>query len=215
MGSVVRVLLADDNAQFRSVLRRLLERDVSIRVVAEASNGAEALELSEEHLPDVVLMDVSMPGMDGIVATAAITEAAPHAAVVVLTMFDDDDKIGDAMRAGARGYVLKGASRDEIRDAIRGAAAGQAVFGTAVAHRLRSLFAPAPPTALRPFPQLTDRELDVLDRVAAGLDNAGTARALFLSEKTVRNYVSMIFTKLGVTSRSEAIVVARQAGLGS
>jgi len=213
--TAIRLVVVDDHPTFVRAISVLFENDPDVDVVATASDGADAVDVVIAQQPDVVLMDVSMPGMDGIVATAAITEAAPHAAVVVLTMFDDDDKIGDAMRAGARGYVLKGASRDEIRDAIRGAAAGQAVFGTAVAHRLRSLFAPAPPTALRPFPQLTDRELDVLDRVAAGLDNAGTARALFLSEKTVRNYVSMIFTKLGVTSRSEAIVVARQAGLGS
>jgi len=205
----------DDHPTFVRAVSVMLENDADIEVVATAADGRDAVDVVIAQQPDVVLMDISMPEVDGIAATAAITDAAPHAAVVVLTMFDDDDKIAAAMRAGARGYILKGASKDEIRSAIRGAASGQAVFGTAVAHRLRGLFTPSPaPASARVFPQLTDRELDVLDRVAAGLDNATTARALFLSEKTVRNYVSMILTKLDVTTRAEAIVVGRNAGLG-
>lgn len=213
--SAIRLVVVDDHPTFVRAVSIMLKNDPEIAVVATAADGREAVDVVIAQQPDVVLMDISMPEVDGIVATAAITDAAPHAAVVVLTMFDDDDKIAEAMRAGARGYILKGASRDEIRSAIRGAAAGQAVFGTAIAHRLRGLFAPPPPDASpRAFPQLTDRELDVLDRVAAGLDNPTAARSLFLSEKTVRNYVSIILAKLGVTTRAEAIVLARDAGLG-
>lgn len=211
----IRLVVVDDHPTFVRAVSLLLETDPSIDVVATASDGAEAVDVVMAAHPDVVLMDVSMPGLDGIAATAAIVEATPHVAVVVLTMFDDDERIAGAMRAGARGYVLKGASQDEIRAAIRGAAAGQAVFGTAVAHRLRGLFAQGSPAAQRPFPNLTDREREVLDCVAAGLDNAATARKLFLSEKTVRNYVSLIFAKLSVSTRAEAIVVARESGLGT
>lgn len=210
----IRLVVVDDHPTFVRAVSVLLETDPDIDVVATATDGADAVDVVIAAQPDVVLMDLSMPRLDGIAATAAIAEAAPHAAVVVLTMFDDDERIAAAVRAGARGYVLKGASHDEIRTAIRGAAAGQAVFGTAIAHRLRGLFAPAPPEPSRLFPQLTDRERDVLDCVAAGLDNAATARTLFLSEKTVRNYVSLILTKLAVTTRAEAIVLARDSGLG-
>jgi DNA-binding NarL/FixJ family response regulator len=210
----IRLVVVDDHPTFVRAVSVLLETDSGIDVVATASDGADAVDIVISAQPDVVLMDVSMPGLDGIAATAAIAEAAPHVAVVALTMFDDDERIGAAVRAGARGYVLKGASPDEIRTAIKGAAAGQAVFGTAVAHRLRGLVAPGPPAPPRPFPQLTDRERDVLDCVAAGLDNTATAQALFLSEKTVRNYVSMILAKLAVATRAEAIVAARESGLG-
>jgi DNA-binding NarL/FixJ family response regulator len=210
----IRLVVVDDHATFVRAVSVMLETDPEIDVVATAADGADAVDVVIDEQPDGVLMDVSMPGVDGITATAAIADAAPYAAVVVLTMFDDDEKIYAAMRAGARGYVLKGASRDEIRNAIRAAAAGQAVFGTAVAHRLRTLFTSERASTPRPFPQLTDRELDVLDRVAAGLDNSATARALFLSEKTVRNYVSLILTKIGASTRAEAIVAARDAGLG-
>lgn len=211
----IRLVVVDDHPTFVRAVSVLLETDPDIDVVATAGDGADAVDVVIAAKPDVVLMDVSMPGLDGIAATAAIAEAAPHAAVVVVTMFDDDDRIAAAVRAGARGYVLKGASHGELRSAIRGAAAGQAVFGTAVAHRLRGLFAPAPAPQPIPFPHLTDRERDVLDCVAAGLDNAASARALFLSEKTVRNYVSLVLAKLAVTTRAEAIVVAREAGLGT
>lgn len=211
--STVRLAVVDDHPTFVRAVTMFLAGDAEIDVVATASDGAEAIDVIIAEQPDVVLMDLGMPGVDGVAATAAISEAVPHAAVLVLTMFDDDDKIAAAMRAGARGYLLKGATRSEIRGAIIAAAAGQAIFGAALAHRLRGLFGPTTARS-RPFPALTDRELDVLDCVAAGLDNAATARALYLSEKTVRNYVSLVLTKLGVASRAEAIVLAREAGLG-
>jgi DNA-binding NarL/FixJ family response regulator len=209
---VIRLVVVDDHPTFVRAVSVMLETDPEIEVVATAGDGDAAVDAVLAHQPDVVLMDLSMPERDGVAATAAIVDAVPHTAVVVLTMFDDDEKITAAVRAGARGYVLKGANRDEIRAAIRAAAAGQLMLGTAVSHRLRDLVNPQP--AARPFPQLTDRELDVLGQVAAGRDNASVARALFLSEKTVRNYLSVILTKLGVATRAEAIVVARDAGLG-
>jgi DNA-binding NarL/FixJ family response regulator len=167
------------------------------------------------HQPDVVLMDINMPTMNGIDATSQIVDAAPHIAVVVLTMFDDDDKVAAAMKHGAAGYLLKGARQDQIRRAVHAAHAGEAIFDAPIARRLKNVFANRRATSGRDaFPQLTDRELEVLDRLAAGLDNSSIAAALYLSDKTVRNYVSSIFAKLHVDSRAEAIVLARDAGLG-
>lgn len=209
-----RVVVVDDHDTFVRAVTLLFASDPHVDVVATAADGPDGIEKVMEHQPDVVLMDISMPTLDGIEATARIVDAAPHVAVVVLTMFDDDHKVSAAIRAGARGYLLKGASQDEIRGAIRAAHSGQAIFGPTVARHLRTLAAGTGDAERLPFPMLTDRERDVLDGVAAGLDNAAIARALFLSEKTVRNYVSLIFTKLCVTSRPEAIVLARDAGLG-
>jgi DNA-binding NarL/FixJ family response regulator len=215
--SAVRVLVADDHPTFARALRVLFEHDDHIDIVATAGDGAEAVELALVAQPDVVLMDVHMPGVNGVDATRQITEAMPHVAVVMLTMFDDDDRVADAIRAGARGYLLKGARRDEIRRAIDAVRAGEAVLGAGVARRLAAILSSSPPAASDPrraFPHLTARELDVLDRLAAGLDNAGIARALQLSEKTVRNYVSLVLTKLQVQTRTEAALIGRDAGLG-
>jgi DNA-binding NarL/FixJ family response regulator len=211
----IRVLIADDHATFVRAVTMLLNGDPDIEVVATASDGTEAVELAMDHQPDVVLMDINMPTMNGIEATRQIVDAAPHTAVVALTMFDDDDNVAAAMKHGAAGYLLKGARQDQIRRAVHAANAGEAIFDAPIARRLKHVFADRRPTLGRDtFPQLTEREIDVLDRVAAGLDNPSIAGALFLSEKTVRNYVSSVFAKLHVDSRSEAIVLARDAGLG-
>ena len=212
----IRVLVADDHPTFVRAVTLLLNGDPDIDVVATAADGAEAVDLAMAHQPDVVLMDINMPVFDGIEATRQIIEAAPHIAVIVLTMFDDDNNVAAAMRLGATGYLLKGARQEQIRRAVHAAQAGEAILDAPIARRLKVVFAERPPEPAlrRSFPQLTEREADVLDRMAAGLDNPSIARALYLSEKTVRNYVSGIFAKLHVASRAEAIVVGRDAGLG-
>jgi DNA-binding NarL/FixJ family response regulator len=207
----VRAVVADDHPVFRSGLRLLLE-DLGVEVVAEAADGGSAVDRALEHRPDVVLMDLQMPGVSGLEATRRLTQAAPDVRVLVLTMVEDDDTLYAALRAGAAGYLLKGAGPDEIDRAVRGVAAGDAVYGAGVADRLRRMFAAGPaPVA---FPQLVERERDVLDLLATGASNADIARRLYLSDKTVRNYVSSILAKLGVRDRSQAIVRAREAGLG-
>jgi DNA-binding NarL/FixJ family response regulator len=210
----IRVLIADDHASFRSGLRALLGTAGDLAVVGEASTGGDAVAMSERLQPDVVLMDLDMPGGDGIEATRRIVEAAPHVAIVVLTMDAGDDAIVRALRAGARGYVLKGAQRTELLRAIRAAAAGEAILGPGVARRLATYLAPAGPVAPLPFPGLTEREREVLELVASGRSNAEITASLGLSPKTVRNHVSNVFAKLGVRDRSEAIVHAREAGMG-
>jgi DNA-binding NarL/FixJ family response regulator len=160
-------------------------------------------------------MDINMPGVNGIEATRQIIDAAPHVAVVALTMFDDDDNVSAAMASGAVGYLLKGARQDQIRRAVHAAHDGEAILDTTIARQLKNLFAQRLGKPSRDaFPALTEREIDVLDRMAAGLDNTTIAHDLSLSEKTVRNYVSSVFTKLQVDTRAKAIVVARDAGLG-
>jgi DNA-binding NarL/FixJ family response regulator len=214
--TTIRVLVADDHPSFVRALTMLLDGEDDIEVVGTAHDGASAIAVAIECRPDVVLMDLNMPGTNGIEATREITEAVPHAAVVLLTMFDDDDSVIAAMRNGARGYLLKGARQDEIRRAVRSAHAGEAIFGPAVARRLSGFFdASSSGPRERPFPQLSNRELAVLDEVARGVDNSSVARRLHLSDKTVRNYVSTILTKIGAATRSEAIVMARNAGLGN
>ena len=211
----IRVLVVDDHATFVRAVAMLLKGDPDVEVVATAADGEGAVEAAMAHQPDVVLMDINMPGLNGIEATRQIIDAAPHVAVVALTMFDDDDNVAAALTAGAVGYLLKGARQEQIRRAVRAAHAGEAILDAPIARQLKRVFAqrPAPP-ARHAFPELTEREVDVLDRMAAGLDNASIAAKLFLSEKTVRNYVSMVFAKLHVETRAEAIVKAREAGLG-
>ncbi len=212
---VIRVVLADDHPVVRGGLRALLESLPAYEVVGEAVDGEAAVREVQLNKPDVVLMDVQMPEVDGLEATRRIRAAVPDAAVLVLTMFDDDDTVFAAMKAGAQGYLLKGAEQAEIDRAIRAVVAGEAIFGPGVAARVLQHFADPPAAAAgQPFPELTDREREVLDLVAAGRRNAAIAEELFLSPKTVANHISSIFAKLAVTDRSAAIVRARDEGLG-
>ncbi len=210
----LRVLIVDDHPPFRAGLRALLVTDERLVVVAEASTGAAAIAAVASSAPDVVLMDVHMPGVDGVEATRRIIDAAPHVAIVVLTMHDDDGTVFAALRAGARGYLLKGASRAELLRAIHAAAAGEALFGAAIARRMVAYFGRPAPAAAPPFPELTGREHQILELVAAGRSNTDIADRLGVAPKTIRNHVSTIFAKLQVRDRAEAIVRAREAGLG-
>lgn len=210
---VLRVLIADDHPVFRSGLCALLEGEGGFVVVGQASTGAEAVALAIETAPDIVLMDLHMPDLDGVRATQLLTRDVPGAAVLVVTMFEDDDSVFAAMHAGARGYVLKGADQAALLETIRAVGAGSAVFGPGVAERVSRFFRRGP-TGPVPFPELSDREREILGLVAEGHKNSAIARRLVISEKTVRNHISNIFTKLGVLDRSQAIVRARDAGLG-
>lgn len=211
---MTRVLVADDHPAFRRGLELMLVDVDDVQVVGMAETGTRALELAESLAPDVVLMDLRMPDLDGIEATRRISRRTSATAVVVLTMFEDDDSVFAAMRAGARGYLLKGADRDEIIRAVRAVAAGEAIFGPEIAARIISHFARGAGSTAAAFPSLTDREREVLEMIAAGKGNARIAQELMISLKTVRNHVSNIFTKLQVPDRSAAIVRAREAGMG-
>jgi DNA-binding NarL/FixJ family response regulator len=211
----LRVLLAEDHPLYRRALVALCAAQQGWSVVGECANGEQAIAGAQEHQPDVVVMDLHMPGVDGIEATRRIAAASPHIAVLVLTMQNDDDSVFAAMRAGARGYLLKDADQADIVRAITAVGRGEAIFGPAVAHRIVEFFAaprPAPVAAF--FPELTAREHEVLDLVAAGRSNSQITEALSLSPKTVRNHLSNIFTKLRVADRSEAIIRARDSGMG-
>lgn len=210
----VRVLIADDHPVFRDGLRALLE-SAGLEVVGEAGDGDEAVRLAAEATPDVVLMDLHMPGGGGVAATERIVrQGAGGPAVLVLTMFDDDAGVHGAIRAGASGYVLKDAHQDALLRAIHSVANGEAVFGAKVAPRVLAHLAAGQRHGALAFPQLTARELDVVDLVARGENNPAIARRLALSDKTVRNHLSNILVKLQVADRAEAIVLAREAGLG-
>lgn len=211
---MIRLLIADDHPAYRRGLELMLADTGDIQIVGEAATGDGAVELAADVAPDVILMDLRMPSLDGIEATRRLRRAGSMAAVVVLTMFEDDDSVFAAMRAGARGYLLKGAEQDEIVRAIRAAAAGEAIFGPQIAQRVIAHFATGGGSTSAAFPALTDREREVLEMVAAGKGNATIAHELMISLKTVRNHVSNIFTKLRVSDRSQAIVKAREAGLG-
>ena len=211
---VIRVLIVDDHASFRSGLRALLETAGDLEVVGEASSGTDAVAASARLQPDVVLMDLTMPGGDGIDATRRIVDATPHVAILVLTMDGGDESVVKAVGAGAHGYVLKGAQRAELFRAIRAVAAGEAIFGPGVARSLsRYVSAPVEDRRMR-FPELSVREREILDLVARGRSNAEITTYLGLSPKTVRNHVSNIFSKLPARDRAEAIVMAREAGMG-
>jgi DNA-binding NarL/FixJ family response regulator len=209
-----RLLVVDDHPAYRRGLGLMLAGAGDITVVGEADTGEKALEQAAALTPDVILMDLRMPGLDGIEATRRLTRSGSAAAVVVLTMFQDDDSVFAAMRAGARGYLLKGAEQDEIIRAIRAVAAGEAIFGPEIAQRVIAHFTSGAGSTAAAFPALTEREREVLEMVAAGQGNAAIAHHLMISLKTVRNHVSNIFTKLQVTDRAHAIVKARDAGLG-
>ncbi len=213
--SRIRILIADDHSLFREGLAALLSSISDTEVVGEAATGAEAISRAAQLQPDVMLMDIQMPGINGIEATRRIVRDSPHIGVVVVTMFEDDDSVFAAMRAGARGYVLKGADQEEILKVIRAVAAGEAYFGSAIARRLMSFFsAPRPLAVAEAFPDLTSREREILDLIARGRNNQQIAHELYLNPKTVRNHISNIFNKLQVADRAQAIIRAREAGLG-
>jgi DNA-binding NarL/FixJ family response regulator len=210
-----RILIADDHALFRNGLRALFASVPDVEVVGEASTGEEAITQAIDLQPDVVLMDIQMPRVNGIEATRRTLQVSPHIGVIVVTMFEDDDSVFAAMRAGARGYVLKGADQEEILKVIRAVANGEALFGPKIARRIMNFFAaPKPTTPAEAFPELTNREREVLNLIAQGRSNTEIATRLYLSQKTVRNHISNIFTKLQVADRAQAIVRAREAGLG-
>lgn len=215
MSTLIRILLADDHMLFRDGMRALFGSLPDTDVVGEAANGMAAVNLAERLQPDVVLMDIQMPGLNGIEATRQIVKASPHIGVVVVTMFEDDDSVFAAMRAGARGYVLKGADQEEMLRVIRAVARGEALFGPAIAIRLASYFSGPRPAPTVAFPELTEREREVLALLAQGLSNQEIAGKLTLSIKTVRNHVSNIFSKLQVVDRVQAALRARDAGLGT
>ena len=216
----LRVVVADDHVLIRDGIRALLDSTPGIDVVGEAADGQAAIAAATDLQPDVVLMDLHMPGLDGISATRAITAAEPGVKVLVVSMLDDDASVFAAMRAGARGYVLKGAERHELTRAIASVADGDVLFSPGVAQRVLALFAqpdppaPGPEPPARPFPELTERELEVLDHLARGLNNHTIGRALSVSPRTVANYVSTILTKLHATDRTDIAIRARNAGLG-
>ena len=209
---MIRLILADDHPMFVSGLRTLLDSEPDMTVLEVTTSGADALRAATAHRPDVAVLDVNMPDGDGLSVTAGMRAAGLPTRSLILTMYDDDENVLAALRAGAYGYALKEASGDEIVAAVRAVARGEAVFGAGVAARLLSHFARA--AAVSPFPQLTEREHEVLALVARGLDNAAVARRLGVSGKTVRNHVSNVITKLHVADRSAAIIRAREAGLG-
>ena len=210
---MIRVLVADDHPVVRDGLRALFEQLPDMELVAEAATGAEAVRAAVTERPDVVIMDLGMPDMDGFDATREITKVAPDVAVLVLTMTEDGQTMSRALRAGAKGYLLKGATKDEIVRAVTAVSAGEAIFGQAVArHVLSKLGTPDP--AVEPFPQLTRRERQSVDRLARGLSNTAIAVELGISLKTVNNLTSSAFAKMGVASRTEAVIRARDAGLG-
>ena len=211
----IRVVIADDHPAFRAGLRLMLGIADDIEIVGEADDGARVVDVVQELLPDVVVMDLRMPGLDGIEATRRLLAVQPELGVVVLTMFEDDESVFAAMRAGARGYLLKGAEQDEIMRGIRAIAAGEAIFGPSIARRVVEHFATGTGSAKAAFPALTDREREVLELIASGRGNAAIAHDLCLTLKTVRNHVSNIFAKLQVPDRAAAIVKARDAGFGA
>jgi len=213
---ILQILIADDHQLFRDGIRTLLLAAPDMQLVGEAETGDQAVSLTGQLQPDVVLMDIQMPGINGIEATRQIVHDSPHVAVLMVTMFDDDHSVFSAMRAGARGYVLKGAKHEDMLRAIRAAGNGEAIFSPTVAARMMDFFAGMRPTKLpEVFPELSDREREVLNLIAEGYKNPEIAEELVLSPKTVRNHVSNILSKLQVADRAQAILKAREAGLGN
>jgi len=211
----IRVLIADDHPHFRDGMRALLFSAPDVEVVGEARDGEAAIRLAEKLQPDVILMDLGMPGVNGIEATRRILHTSPHISVLVVSMQEDDDSLFAALQAGARGYLLKGALKAEILRSVRAVASGEAIFGPAIARRLMQHFATPRPAAPRDlFPELTDREREILALIARHETNPEIAKSLHLSEKTVRNHVSNIFAKLRVADRAAAINRARKVGFG-
>ncbi|WP_432923810.1 response regulator [Microbispora sp. CA-135349] len=213
IGHVIRLLVVDDHPVVRDGLGALMSTVEGIEVVAVAEDGLRALAAVREHSPDVVLMDIAMPGMDGIEATRRLSAGPRPPSVIMLTMSDDDLSLLAAVRAGARGYLLKNAAQDDVIAAVRAAARGQAVFGTGAAEAVIKLLHAPPRVSPRPFPALTDREYEILELVALGLGNQAIGARLGVSPKTVANTVSGVLVKLGVRDRAEAVAAARSAGL--
>jgi DNA-binding NarL/FixJ family response regulator len=211
----IQVLIVDDHVLFRDGLRALLDSTPDCELVGEATTGEGAVKLAADLQPDIVLMDIKMPGLDGIQATQQIVHTSPHIRILVLTMLEDDSSIFAAMRAGARGYLLKGAGHEEMLLAIRAVAGGQAIFSPAIATRMIDFFnAMHPIKAPDVFPELTEREREVLSLIAQGYNNSSIAEKLVISPKTVSNHITNILSKLQVVDRAEAIIKARRAGLG-
>jgi DNA-binding NarL/FixJ family response regulator len=210
----IHVLIADDHTLFRAGLRALLNLFSDIQVVGEASTGEETITQAETLQPDIILMDIQMPGVNGIEATRRILHTSPNIGVIVVTMFEDDSSVFAAMRAGARGYILKEAGEDEVLRAIRAVASGEAIFSPSIARRLVHFFSTPFRHTDPVFPELTEREREILDLIARGVSNPEITQQLQLSPHTVRNHISNIFSKLQVADRAEAIIRAREAGLG-
>ena len=211
----IRVLIADDHTLFREGLRALFASRPEFEVLGEAATGDATITEAASLQPDVILMDIQMPGVNGIEATRHILHTNPQIGIVVVTMFEDDDSVFAAMRAGARGYILKGADQEAMLRAIRAVAQGEALFSPAIAQRMINYFSAPRTTAPRPaFPELTDREREILNLIAGAYSNTEIAERLVLSPKTVRNHVSNIFSKLQVADRAQAIIRAREAGMG-
>jgi len=215
----IRVLIADDHALFREGVHAILKSVPDIEIVGEAGTGQEAISLASDLKPDVILMDIQMPDLNGVEATQRILKTHSDVGIIIVTMLEDDDSLFSAMRAGARGYVLKGADKAEMLKSIRAVAGGEALFGPAIAARLLNFFLDKPAqskskTPSTTFPDLTDREREILAYIARGDTNPEIAEQLTISLKTVRNHVSNIFNKLQVVNRAQAALRARDAGLG-
>jgi DNA-binding NarL/FixJ family response regulator len=210
----IRLLIADDHPIFRGGLRVLLDLLPEVEVVGEAASGKEAVSRATECRPDVILMDLGMPDTSGIEATRQILRSHPTISILVVTMYEDDDSVFAALRAGARGYLLKGADQDEVLLAIRVVSSGGVILSPSIASRVMTFFATLKEASPQVFPELTEREHEVLELIARGNSNSMIAEQLIISPKTVRNLVSSILSKLQVASRAEAIVRAREAGLG-
>jgi len=215
----IRVLIADDHALFREGVLAILKSVPDVEIIGEAGTGQEALTLASNLKPDIILMDIQMPDLNGVEATQRILKVQPDVGIIIVTMLEDDDSLFSAMRAGARGYVLKGADKAEMLKSIRSVAEGEAFFGPGIATRLLKFFHEKPSqlkreSSINPFPELTEREREILDCIARGDTNAEIAGQLTISLKTVRNHVSSIFNKLLVTNRAQAAIRARDAGLG-
>jgi DNA-binding NarL/FixJ family response regulator len=216
--AAIRILIADDHRLFREGVKALLATTEEISILGEAEDGAAAVDACRLLQPDIILMDINMPGLNGIQATHQILAEHPQVGIIMLTMVEDDASVFAAMRAGARGYLLKGASPDEMVSVIRAVAQGQALFGPAIATRLMNYFRelgrmPLDEAPGSPFPELTGRELEVLQLIAQGLNNPEIAQRLVISPRTVKNHITSIFSKLQVADRAQAIVLARRAGL--
>jgi len=208
----IQILIVDDHPMYRQGIRSALSIVSGFEIVGEASNGEEAIEQAAALMPDIILMDIQMPDMSGILATRKILDVSPHIGIIIVTMFDDDDSLFSALRAGANGYLLKGAEHEEIARSVKAVAAGEAIFGAPIATRIIDYFS-APKSRQQILPDLTNREREVLELVANGMSNKEIAQKLVISPKTVRNHVHNIFTKLHVNSRFQAIMLAREAGL--